>query len=70
MSLGWLRRCNLNTGDYNNDITISENSGDVWSTSFTGSSVVVVAPKEPGAGKIEVRIDGVTKVADDWLWLG
>jgi alpha-L-fucosidase len=55
---GWIRRCNLGTGDFNNDLTISDTPGDVWNSSFTGSSVSVIAPKEPGAGKIEVRIDG------------
>jgi alpha-L-fucosidase len=55
---GWIRRCNLGAGDFNNDLTISETPGDVWSSSFTGSSVSVIAPKEPGAGKIEVQIDG------------
>ncbi|MCW0484887.1 alpha-L-fucosidase [Gaoshiqia sediminis] len=55
---GWLRCCNLGTGDFNNDITFSETPGDMWSCSFTGSGVSVIAPKEPGAGKIEIQIDG------------
>ncbi len=46
------------TGDYNNDLTTSDTPGDVWRSSFTGSNVSIVAPKEPGAGKIEVKIDG------------
>jgi alpha-L-fucosidase len=58
---GWLRRSNLNTGDYNNDVTMSDTPGDVWTSSFTGSSVVVVCPREAGAGKIEVLIDGATR---------
>ncbi len=58
---GWMRRCNLGSGDYNNDLTTSETPGDVWSCSFTGSSVSVIAPKEEGAGKIEVKIDGQTR---------
>jgi alpha-L-fucosidase len=29
--VGWTRRCNLGTGDFNNDLTISETPGDVWS---------------------------------------
>jgi hypothetical protein len=32
---------------------------------FTGSSVKVIAPKEPGAGKIEVQIDGKTHATAD-----
>ena len=37
MAPGWIRRCNLGTGDFNNDLTISETPGDVWSSSFTGT---------------------------------
>ena len=62
---GWIRRCNLGSGDFNNDLTISETAGDVWSCSFTGTSVSVIAPKEPGAGKIEVQIDGQTRATAD-----
>ena len=62
---GWIRRGNLGTGDFNNDLTISETPGDVWSCSFTGSSVAVIAPKEAGAGKIEIQIDGQTRTTAD-----
>jgi alpha-L-fucosidase len=62
---GWVRQCNLGTGDYNNDLTTSDTPGDVWSCSFTGNSVSVIAPKEPGAGKIEVQIDGQTRATAD-----
>lgn len=62
---GWMRRSNLGSGDFNNDLTISDTPGDVWSCSFTGSSVTVIAPKESGAGKIEVQIDGQTRATVD-----
>lgn len=62
---GWIRRCNLGTGDFNNDLTISETPGDVWSYSFTGSGVQVIAPKEAGAGKIELHIDGAARATVD-----
>jgi alpha-L-fucosidase len=62
---GWLRRCNLGTGDFNNDLTTSDTPGDVWSSSFTGTSVSIVAPKEAGAGKIEIKIDGQTRATAD-----
>jgi alpha-L-fucosidase len=65
VSPGWIRRCNLGTGDYNNDLVISDTSGEVWSCSFTGSSVSVIAPKEAGAGKIEIQIDGQTRATVD-----
>jgi alpha-L-fucosidase len=62
---GWIRRCHLGTGDFNNDLTISETPGDGWSCLFTGSSVAVIAPKEAGAGKIEIQIDGQTRGTAD-----
>ncbi len=62
---GWIRRCNLGTADFNDDLTISDTPGDVWSGRFTGASVSVIAPKETGAGKIEVRIDGRTRATAD-----
>ncbi len=58
---GWLRTCNLGTGDFNNDLTNSDTPGDIWTSSFTGRGVKVIAPKEAGAGKIEVQIDGKTR---------
>jgi len=67
---GWIRRCNLGTGDFNNDLTISDTAGDVWSCSFTGTSVAVIAPKESGAGKIEIQIDGETRATADLLSTG
>ena len=65
VSHGWLRRCNLETGDYNNDLTTSDTPGDVWSSSFAGSSITVIAPRQLGAGKIEVQIDGRTRATAD-----
>jgi alpha-L-fucosidase len=65
VSPGWIRRCNLGSGDYNNDLVISDTPGDVWNCSFTGSSVSIIAPKEAGAGKIEVQIDGRTRASAD-----
>ncbi len=62
---GWYRKCNLGTGDYNNDLTISETPGDAWSCSFTGNNIKVIAPKETGAGKIEIQIDGQTRTTAD-----
>jgi hypothetical protein len=62
---GWMRRCNLGTGDFNNDLTTSDIPGDIWSGSFTGTNVTVIAPKEAGAGKIEVQIDGKTQAKVD-----
>jgi alpha-L-fucosidase len=58
---GWVRKCNLGTGDFNNDLTTSNITGNTLTCSFTGSNVSVIAPKEPGAGMIEVKIDGKTR---------
>lgn len=55
----------LNAGDFNNDLTISETSGDTWSYQFKGMIVQVVAPKEAEAGKIGIKINGQThEIAD------
>jgi alpha-L-fucosidase len=62
---GWIRRCNMGTGDFNNDLTTSDVPGDRWSCPFTGSNVSVMAPKEAGAGKIKVQIDGETRGTAD-----
>lgn len=67
---GWFRLSNLGTGDYNNDLTYSETPGDVWSSTFTGTGVAVVAPKEAGAGKIEIQIDGQTRATIDLAIVG
>jgi alpha-L-fucosidase len=65
VATGWVRRCNLGTSDFNNDLTTSDTPGDIWSCSFTGSNVQVIAPKEAGAGKIEIQIDGQTHATAD-----
>jgi alpha-L-fucosidase len=62
---GWSRQCNLGTGDYNNDLTTSETVGDVWTCPFTGTQIAIIAPKEAGAGKIEVVIDGKSRATVD-----
>lgn len=55
---GWTRRSNLGTGDFNNDLSLSDTAGDAWSTPVTGTSIAIIAPKEAGAGRFEVHIDG------------
>ena len=65
VATGWVHRCNLGTGDFNNDLTTSDTPGEVWSSSFTGSSLSVIAPREAGAGKIEIQIDGQTRAMAD-----
>ena len=67
---GWIRRSNLGTGDFNNDLTTSETPGDRWSSTFNGTSVVVIAPKAAGAGRIEVLVDGKTRAQSDLATTG
>jgi len=55
---GWLRKVALTTGDYNKDLTTSTTVGSTWSTAFSGTSVAIYAPKESGAGTIEIQVDG------------
>ena len=49
----------------NNDLTTSDTPGAVWSSTFTGTSVAVYAPKEAGAGKMEIQIDGEIRATAD-----
>ncbi len=62
---GWIRRCNLGSGDYNDDLTISQTPGEAWSCTFTGSNISVIAPKEAGSGNIEVQIDSQIRATAD-----
>ncbi len=55
---GWQRVCNLGTGDFNNDLTTSETAGDAMTFTTTSTTVTVICPKENGAGKIGVLVDG------------
>ena len=65
VAAGWVRRCNLGSGDFNNDLTTSDTPGDVWACSFAGTSVSVIAPKESGAGMIEIQVDGQSRATAD-----
>jgi len=65
VSPGWSRSCNTGNGDFNNDLTTSNTPGDIWSYPFTGSSISVIAPKQAGAGKIEIIIDGKVRTTKD-----
>ena len=67
---GWLRKSNLVTGDFNNDLTTSDTPGDIWTSTFSGNNVSVIAPKEVGAGKIEILIDGKTYTTADLSIIG
>ena len=51
-------------------LSTSDAPGDICSCSFTGNSVEVIAPKEPGAGRIEVQIDGIKQAIADLSTIG
>ena len=70
VAIEWIRKCNLNTGDFNNDLTTSDTPGAIWSSAFSGTGVAVMAPKEAGAGKIEVQIDGQMRATADLSTIG
>ncbi len=58
MTSGWFRHSNLNNRDFNNDLTDSDTPGATWKFSFEGRGVSILAPKQAGAGKMEVMVDG------------
>jgi alpha-L-fucosidase len=62
---GWLRRVSSGSNDYNADLTTSDKTDAVWTSVFTGTSVAVYAPKESGAGKIDIEIDGTSRAIAD-----
>ncbi|MBP5536979.1 MAG: alpha-L-fucosidase [Bacteroidales bacterium] len=57
-TIGWDRKVNLGTGDYNNDLYFTDNPGDEWSTVFNGRSVTLISPTGKDYGKMKVEIDG------------
>lgn len=57
-TVGWDRKVNLGTGDFNNDLYITDQPGDEWSTVFYGKSVTIVSPTGKEYGIMKVEIDG------------
>ena len=57
-AIGWEHRCNLEQGDYNNDLYISSNKGDVWKTTIYGKGIEVIAPVGPDLNDMAVSVDG------------
>ncbi|MGE5788465.1 MAG: alpha-L-fucosidase [Myxococcales bacterium] len=65
MAPGWLRKCNLGTRDYNNDLTTSSSIGRTWTSTFDGTQVRVYAPREAGSGTLEIQVDGQSRATAD-----
>ena len=55
--LGWAHECNLDKGEFNNDLHTSEIFGAVCQYRFTGSEIELIGTKAAGLGGIEVFID-------------
>ena len=46
------------SGDYSDDIHYTEDNGDYFKYSFTGTEVKIIGPKGPNLGELEIFIDG------------
>ena len=54
---GWNRRCNINEGDFNNDLSFSNQVGDTWTVTIEARKFSIIAPQGMGQGIMEVLID-------------
>ncbi len=57
-TFGWDRRCNVDEGDYNNDFSFSDQTGDTWTVAVEARRISIIAPQGIGDGVMEVLIDG------------
>jgi hypothetical protein len=57
-TFGWDRRCNTNEGDFNNDLSFSNQVGDTWTATVVAKKISIIAPQGLCKGKMEVLIDG------------
>ena len=57
-TLGWDRRSNTDQGDFNNDLSFSNQTGDTWTAEIETRKISIVAPKGMGEGAMEILIDG------------
>ena len=57
-TLGWDRRSNTDQGDFNNDLSFSNQTGDTWTAEIEARKISIVAPKGMGEGTMEILIDG------------
>jgi alpha-L-fucosidase len=55
---GWEHTCNLNAGEYNNDLYSTKIPGAVCEYPFTGSGIEWIGTKDANFGSVEVAIDG------------
>lgn len=57
-TFGWDRRCKTEQGDFNNDLSFSNQVGDTWTATIDTQKMCIVAPQGIGEGVMEVLIDG------------
>jgi len=57
---GWNRKVGQGVGDYNNDLSFSDQVGDRWSVPFSGKRISIIAPTGECEGRMQVMIDGKT----------
>lgn len=57
---GWNRKVGQGVGDYNNDLSFSNQVGDRWSVPFSGKRISIIAPTGECEGRMQVVIDGKT----------
>jgi alpha-L-fucosidase len=55
---GWEHECNLDNGEFNNDLHSSKTPGAICEYSFTGSGIELIGTKDANLGSVEVDIDG------------
>lgn len=57
----WNVATNRNAGDFNDDVSWTQNNGDSVILNFNGSGIKVFMPTSGGQGDFEVYLDGVSK---------
>ena len=57
-TFGWDRRCNTHEGDFNNDLSFSNQAGDTWTVTLEARKFSIIAPQGMGQGTMEVLVDG------------
>jgi alpha-L-fucosidase len=61
--LGWAHECNLDKGEFNNDLHISEIFGALCQYRFMGSEIELIGTRDAGFGSMQVSIDGSKPVS-------
>ena len=55
---GWNRTTGKGEGDFNNDLSFSDQVGDRWSVPFSGKRISIIAPTGEYEGRMQVVTDG------------